>query len=125
MEKLLQVDMATQNKTRPSSVRVKVEVDLMADFPNRINAGVRKKTGELVEKWVETKLDYVPNTAKHARHNENEWFIIHPELYPREEKEGNLGKLAGEKKEELERRSKVEKKWWSIRGILSTVKPII
>ncbi|WMV09222.1 hypothetical protein MTR67_002607, partial [Solanum verrucosum] len=37
VEKLLQVDMATQNKMRPSCARVKVEVDLMGDFPKRIN----------------------------------------------------------------------------------------
>ncbi|KAK4729937.1 hypothetical protein R3W88_022925 [Solanum pinnatisectum] len=35
--KPLQVDMATQHKTRPSCARVKVEVDLMGDFPIRIN----------------------------------------------------------------------------------------
>ncbi|KAG5631916.1 hypothetical protein H5410_003633 [Solanum commersonii] len=84
--------MATQNKTRPSCARVKVEVDLMGDFPNRINVGVRKKTWEVVEKW----------------------------LYPREEKEGNLGKLAGEKKEELERRSKVKENMVEHKGILIT-----
>ncbi|KAG5631911.1 hypothetical protein H5410_003628 [Solanum commersonii] len=33
VEKPVQVDMATQNKTRPSCARVKVEVDMMGDFP--------------------------------------------------------------------------------------------
>ncbi|KAG5585127.1 hypothetical protein H5410_045561 [Solanum commersonii] len=100
--KPLQVDMATQNKTRPSCARVKVEVDLMGYFPIRINVGVRKKTGEVVEKWVAIKYDYVPKyckTCKLQGHNEKECFIIHPELYPKEEKERD-------KKEELERRSK-------------------
>ncbi|KAH0713632.1 hypothetical protein KY289_009591 [Solanum tuberosum] len=48
----LQVDMATQNRTRPSCARAKVEVDLLGDFPKRINIGMRKKSGKVVEKWV-------------------------------------------------------------------------
>lgn len=39
--KPLQVDMDTSNQTRPSCARVKVEVDLLRDFPKRINIGVR------------------------------------------------------------------------------------
>lgn len=31
--KPLQVDLATKNQTRPSCIRVKVEVDLLCDFP--------------------------------------------------------------------------------------------
>ncbi|KAG5577076.1 hypothetical protein H5410_057210 [Solanum commersonii] len=42
--KPLQVDMATRNKTRPSCARVKVEVDLLGEFPRRINIGMRMKT---------------------------------------------------------------------------------
>lgn len=40
--KPLQVDLATQNKTRPSCVRVKFDVDLLGDFPKRINIDMRK-----------------------------------------------------------------------------------
>lgn len=40
--KSLQVNMATLNKTRPSCARVKVEVDLLGEFPTRINVVVRK-----------------------------------------------------------------------------------
>ncbi|KAK4718618.1 hypothetical protein R3W88_016956 [Solanum pinnatisectum] len=82
--------MATLNKTRPSCARVKVEVDIMGEFPTRINVGMRKKTGEVVEKWVPIKYDYVPKyckTCKLQGHNERECFVIHPELYPKEEKE--------------------------------------
>ncbi|KAG5609471.1 hypothetical protein H5410_020752 [Solanum commersonii] len=50
--KPLQVDMATINKTRPSCARVKVEVDLLGEFLKRINVGVRKKSGEIMEKWI-------------------------------------------------------------------------
>lgn len=56
--------MATRNKTRPSCARVKVKVDMMGDFPARINVGVRKKTGEVVEKWVTIKYDYIPKYCK-------------------------------------------------------------
>lgn len=88
--KPLQVDMATLNKIRPSCVRVKVEVDLMGEFPSRINVGMRKKSGEIVEKWVTIKYDYVPKyckTCKLQGHNEKECFVNHPELYPKQEEE--------------------------------------
>ncbi|WMV26131.1 hypothetical protein MTR67_019516 [Solanum verrucosum] len=48
--KPLQVDMATRNQTRPSCARVKVEVDLMKEFPKHIKIGMRKQSGELMEK---------------------------------------------------------------------------
>ncbi|KAH0641684.1 hypothetical protein KY290_033283 [Solanum tuberosum] len=35
--KPLQVDLATKNKTRPICARVKVEIDLLGEFPRRIN----------------------------------------------------------------------------------------
>lgn len=52
--------MATTNQTRPSCARVKVEVDLLKEFPKRINVGVKKKTGEIIEKWVDINYDHVP-----------------------------------------------------------------
>ncbi|KAK4726406.1 hypothetical protein R3W88_031323 [Solanum pinnatisectum] len=42
--KPLQVDLATKNKTRPSYAIVKVEVDLLREFPKRINVGLRKQS---------------------------------------------------------------------------------
>ncbi|KAH0712533.1 hypothetical protein KY289_008492 [Solanum tuberosum] len=80
--------MATTNKTRPSCARVKVEVDLLGEFPRRINIGMRMKTGEIKEKWITIKYDYVPkyyNNSKLQGHNEKECFVLHPELYPKEE----------------------------------------
>ncbi|WMV47050.1 hypothetical protein MTR67_040435 [Solanum verrucosum] len=53
--KPLQGDMATRNQTRPSCARVKVEVDLLREFPKRIKIGMRMKTDEVVEKWVKIK----------------------------------------------------------------------
>ena len=38
----LHVDMATKNKSRPSWDKVKLEVDLLRDFPKRINVGIKK-----------------------------------------------------------------------------------
>ncbi|KAH0665330.1 hypothetical protein KY285_026536 [Solanum tuberosum] len=88
--KPLQVDLATKNQTSPSCARVKVEVDLLGEFPKRINVGVRKQSGEVVEKWIRIKYDYVSKYCKNCSiqgHNEQECYIIHPELYPK--KEGN------------------------------------
>ncbi|XP_049348182.1 uncharacterized protein LOC125812750 [Solanum verrucosum] len=71
--------------------------------------GSKEEDRGIVEKWVAIKYDYVPKYCKTYMlqgHNENECFIIHPELYPKEEKESNAEKLTGDKKEELERRSK-------------------
>ncbi|WMV20831.1 hypothetical protein MTR67_014216 [Solanum verrucosum] len=84
--KPLQVDMATKNQTRPSCARVKVEVDLLGEFPKRINIGVRKQSGEVVEKWIRIKYDYVPKycvTCRLQGHNEQECYALHPELYPK------------------------------------------
>ncbi|KAH0695998.1 hypothetical protein KY289_013480 [Solanum tuberosum] len=54
VRKPLQVDMVTRNQTRPSCARVKVEVDLLKEFPKR--------------------------------HNAEQCYVEHPELYPEEEK---------------------------------------
>ncbi|KAH0743284.1 hypothetical protein KY290_031277 [Solanum tuberosum] len=86
VERPLQVDMATQNRTRPSCARVKVEVDLLGDFPKRISIGMRKKSGEVMEKWVVINYDYVLKYCRSCKlqgHNEKDCYIIHLELYPR------------------------------------------
>lgn len=56
--------MATQNKTRTSCAQVKVEVDLLGEFQKKINVGMKKKTGEIMEKWVHIKYDYMPKYCK-------------------------------------------------------------
>lgn len=58
--KLLQVGLATENKTRPSCARVKVEMDLLGEFPKRIKIGIKKGAGEVLEKWIRIKYDYIP-----------------------------------------------------------------
>ncbi|KAG5628245.1 hypothetical protein H5410_013463 [Solanum commersonii] len=82
--KPLQVDMATSNKTRPSCARVNVEVDLMMDFPKRVNIGIKKKNGEILAKWITIKYDYLLKYCKNCTlqgHNENESFVLYPELF--------------------------------------------
>ncbi|KAG5630892.1 hypothetical protein H5410_002609 [Solanum commersonii] len=86
--KPLQVDLATSNKTRPSCARVKVEVDLLGDFPKRVNLGIKKKTGEIVAKWIDIKYDYLPKYCKSCKiqgNNEKDCFVLHSELYPKED----------------------------------------
>ncbi|KAF3643159.1 hypothetical protein FXO37_22128 [Capsicum annuum] len=88
--KPLQVDLATQNKTRSSCARVKVEIDLLGEFLKRINIGMRKKTGKVVEKWIHIKYDYMPKYCKKCKlqgHNENECYVIHLDLYPKDDRE--------------------------------------
>ncbi|XP_015169512.1 uncharacterized protein [Solanum tuberosum] len=139
--KPLQVDLAMRNQTRPSCARVKVEVDLLSDFPKRINVGMRKKLGEVCETWIRIKYDYVPKYCKNCKiqgHNEDECFVIHPELYPKperknenqettnkvEKKEGAQGKFISRKEEQSKQNGKGEIKeqkntkegGWTVQG---------
>ncbi|KAH0711972.1 hypothetical protein KY289_007931 [Solanum tuberosum] len=89
MGKPLQVDMATKNQTRPSCARVKVEVDLLREFLKRIKIGMRMQNKEIVEKWIIIKYDYVPKycqTCMIQGHNEEQCYVVHPELHPYKEK---------------------------------------
>lgn len=42
IEKSLHIDIATKNQSKPSCAKVKVEVDLLQDFPKRMNVGIKK-----------------------------------------------------------------------------------
>lgn len=59
VEKSLQVDLVTTNKIRPSCARVKVEVDLKSTLPKWVSVGIRKKSGEITDKWIQIKYDYL------------------------------------------------------------------
>lgn len=86
--KPLQVDMATNNKKRCSCARAKVEVDLLIELPKHVNVGIKKKSGEIVAKWIMRKYDYLPKYCKNYKlqgHNEKECFVLHQELYTKEE----------------------------------------
>lgn len=66
----------------------KWRLDLLGDFPKRIKVGMRMKSEKIKEKWINIRYDYVPKyckTCKLQRHSKKEYFIIHPELYPKEE----------------------------------------
>lgn len=65
--KPLRVGMATTNKTRPSCTRIKVEVDLLGDFPKRNNIRTKKKSGEITEKWTTIKYDYLSKYCKNCK----------------------------------------------------------
>lgn len=80
--KPLKVDMATNNKTRPSFARVKVEVDLLSNLLKRVDVGIKKKLGDVVGKWITIKYDYLPKYYKNCKlqgHREKECFILYPE----------------------------------------------
>lgn len=57
--KPLQVDLATKNQTIPRYARNKVEVDLLGEFPKRIKIGIQQGSGEMLEKWIRIKYDYI------------------------------------------------------------------
>ncbi|WMV34172.1 hypothetical protein MTR67_027557 [Solanum verrucosum] len=100
--KPLQVDLATRNQTRPSCARVKVEVNLLRDFPKRINVGLRRQSGEISEKWIKIKYDYMPKYCKNCKiqgHNKHECYVIHPELYPKDKMEDDENEKRGVQKE--------------------------
>lgn len=112
--KPLQVDLATRNQTRPSCAHVKVEVDVLKEFPKRINMGLWKTTGEIVEKWINISYDHLPKyckTCKLQGHDEQGCYVLHPELYQKkEETDVRQDKAAGEKEgEKLESKQQGEK----------------
>lgn len=60
-------------------------MNLVGDFLKRINIGIKKKSREIVAKWITKKYEYLPKYCKNFKlqeHNENECFILHPILYP-------------------------------------------
>ncbi|KAH0639573.1 hypothetical protein KY285_036159 [Solanum tuberosum] len=103
--KPLHVYMATRNQIRSSFARVKIDVDLLREFPKRINIGLKKKNGEIADKWIRIKYDYVPKYCKTCMiqgHNEEECYVEHPELYPKAE----TSDIVGEKRKKEEGKAK-------------------
>lgn len=98
MGKPLQVDLVTKTQIKPSCAWVKVEVDLN-EFPKRINRGVKKKSRELIKRWININCDYVPKYCTNCKiqgHNEQQCYILHPELYPKGEGENPKEDKQGE-----------------------------
>ncbi|MCD9642971.1 hypothetical protein HAX54_030069, partial [Datura stramonium] len=57
--------MATYNQTRPSCVRVKVKVELLREFSQRINVEMRKKSiGDIVDRWIKSTTVISLSTAR-------------------------------------------------------------
>lgn len=105
--KRFQVDIATSWKTKSSYARVKVEVDLLNDFPKIVNVRIKKRLGEIVAKWLLSNMTIYQSIERivNYRDNEKECFILHPELYPKEE---NIKTKEEEKKATSERGRKKE-----------------
>ncbi|KAG5602264.1 hypothetical protein H5410_033634 [Solanum commersonii] len=78
--KPIAIDKATQIKSRPSTTRVKVILDLMEKLPNRIRLQfVDEKSGKLIEVFQEIVYDNLPlycNYCKHQGHDEDSCRLI-------------------------------------------------
>ncbi|KAH0689149.1 hypothetical protein KY289_016507 [Solanum tuberosum] len=93
VEKPLQVDMAMKNQTRPSCARVKVEADLLSELPKRISIGMRQPNGNVQEKWIKIKYDYIHKyctTCMIQGHDEQQCYVNHPDLHPARQKEKTM-----------------------------------
>nr|XP_016452471.1 PREDICTED: uncharacterized protein LOC107777024 [Nicotiana tabacum] len=81
----LHVNLATQNDTRPSCAKVKVEVNLLSKFSQRIKLVEEEDEFGLEEfKWIKIKYDYIPkycSACNKQGHNELECSVIDPELH--------------------------------------------
>ncbi|XP_019239877.1 PREDICTED: uncharacterized protein LOC109219864 [Nicotiana attenuata] len=109
--KPLAVDKATQDRTRPSTARVKVLLDLLDKHPKRIRIHIGDtKSGKLVEYYQEIVYDNLPKyctCCKHQGHDEKlcRWRLEKSkgDVVEREETEelGSGEKLQGDAREFL------------------------
>ncbi|XP_070005549.1 uncharacterized protein [Nicotiana sylvestris] len=67
----LHVDLATQNCTRPSCAKVKVEVNLLANLSQRIKIVEEEdETGPEEFKWIKIRYDYMPKYCKYCKNKD-------------------------------------------------------
>ncbi|XP_060180458.1 uncharacterized protein LOC132610188 [Lycium barbarum] len=74
----------------------------------------KKSTGEIVDKWIKINYDYVPKYCKNCKlqgHNEQDCYVIHPELYPKKEeqcsdKEQEVNSKADQRKNKEQKNTK-------------------
>lgn len=82
--KSIQLDMATVNRTRPSCAKVKVQVDLLAEFPKFVEMEiVNSNTKESTVEKVKIQYDFMPKYCQKCKlqgHEEQECRVLHPEL---------------------------------------------
>ncbi|KAK4730979.1 hypothetical protein R3W88_023967 [Solanum pinnatisectum] len=80
IRKPIAIDKATQIKSRPRTERIKVILDLMEKFPNRIRLQfVDGKSSKLIEVFQETIYDNLPlycHYCKHQGHDEDSCRLI-------------------------------------------------
>lgn len=99
MGKPLILDTATNNKTRPSCDRVKVQVDLLSNFPKSVELEMVNKSLQTArEEKYKVHYDMLPKyckTCKLQGHNEKNRRVLFPELR-RSDLDNDKGKQAGE-----------------------------
>lgn len=81
----------------------------MSEHPKRVNVSIRKKSGEIVSKWIQIRYDYLSKyckTCKLQEHNKEECFVLYPELFEERKKEDL--KEENNKKEEREKVTNTE-----------------
>ncbi|KAH0644842.1 hypothetical protein KY284_032726 [Solanum tuberosum] len=82
--KPLQLDMATINKTRPSCARVKVQVDILGEFPKFVEMEIiNEATKESRLENVRIQYDMLPKYCKQCKvqgHEDEACRNLHPEL---------------------------------------------
>lgn len=78
--KTIVVDKSTQENSRPSTARVKVEIELLANFPQRIIIQyIDEKTEKVAEQLWKFGYDNLPfycNFCKHQGHKESECRLL-------------------------------------------------
>ncbi|KAH0712069.1 hypothetical protein KY289_008028 [Solanum tuberosum] len=92
MGKPVQLDLATINKTRPSCVRVKIQVDRITNHPEWVEIEVisPRKQSTMIDK-IKIHYDFLTKYCRTCKlqqgHNEEECRTIHPELKYAKEQE--------------------------------------
>lgn len=77
-------------------------MDLLKDFSKPINVGVRRRTGEVKEKWIKINYDYILKYYKSCKiqgHDEQQCYVLHSNLYPKVPPKDTKVEDAGNNKE--------------------------
>ncbi|XP_070017310.1 uncharacterized protein [Nicotiana sylvestris] len=92
----LHVDLPTQNGTRSNCAKVKVEVNLLFNLPQRIKIVEEEdESGHEESKWIKIRYDYMPKYCKSCKkqgQKEEECWVINPQLRPFDEQDNDKGK---------------------------------
>ncbi|KAH0645059.1 hypothetical protein KY284_032943 [Solanum tuberosum] len=121
--KPLHLDMTTINKTRPSCARVKVQVDLLSEFPKHVEMEIINEIkNESRMENVKIQYDMLPKYCKQCKvqgHEDEACRKLHPEQrqieeYTKKETEqGSIGNINEEQGNEFAtRRRRVIRRYW-------------